>query len=129
MDPTVASAPSDGGTTPTQTPTQTADGVKVEEADPAIEAAIVSSLPNLLKVSDLKTTTERRIRKQLEAEMGMKLSAYKKLIRDEVGKYLQDEAVRQQAEAEAAEAARNAADAGGETKKSGGYQDFFEKFG
>ena len=122
MEPTVASAPADGGTTPTQTPTPTADGVKVEEADPAIEAAIVSALPNMLKVSDLKTTTERRIRKQLEAEMGMKLSAYKKLIRDEVGKYLQDEAVRQQAEA--AEAARHAADTGGETKKSGGYQAF-----
>jgi len=63
-----------------------------------MEANIIDRLREILRTSDLNTTTGKGIRKQLEAEFSADLSAYKPVIREEIQKYLELEVVRQSQE-------------------------------
>ena len=62
------------------------------------ERRIVARLAEILEASDLENTTGKSIRKQLQKELGKDLSAYKPLIKSEIEKYLQGEALRQSQE-------------------------------
>ena len=63
-----------------------------------MEEAILTRLREILKTSDLEKTTGKSIRKQLEKELSADLSGYKPVIREEIEKYLQGEAIRQSQE-------------------------------
>lgn len=94
-----------------------------------MEANIIDRLRDILRTSDLNTTTGKGIRKQLEAEFSADLSAYKPVIREEIQKYLELEVVRQSQEvvdapAEAATTTKTLKGKKGEKEKEkekGGY--------
>ena len=64
------------------------DGAAAVAAEEVSDAAVVEALTALLQAADLTTTTEKQIRKALEAQMGVSLSARRALIRTEARKML-----------------------------------------
>ena len=87
------------------------------------ERRIVARLAEILEASDLENTTGKSIRKQLQKELGKDLSAYKPLIKSEIEKYLQGEALRQSQESALLHVTQSQSVAGssGVTKPKGGY--------